>query len=271
MTSNYSWGLPIAASTIAKDIDFGIYLIHAAMILIFVGWGIFFTYLLIRYRRREGVKAHVSHDNALLSLLPDFAVLIFEIGLIALYAIPKWSRIKMSTPDPAISNLVHVMAEQFAWDVQYPGKDKKFGKKDPLLVNSSNPMGIDNSDPAAADDIVTINELHIPLGKPTLMTLTSKDVIHSFFIPEFRIKQDAMPGMAIPVWFEPTEEGCRASNPNFPKDPTCKFELVCAQLCGVGHATMRADVIVHTPEDYEKWQKGNVAAPPAAASATTDF
>ena len=258
MNSNYSWGLPVAASTIAKDIDFGIYLIHAAMIFIFVAWGIFFTYLLLRYRRREGVRAKVGHDNALMSLLPDFAVLVFEIGLIAFYAIPKWSHIKMSMPDPASAHQVHIIAEQFAWDVQYPGKDRKFGKKDPALVNSSNPMGIDNADSAAADDVVTVNELHLPLGKPTLVTLTSKDVIHSFFVPEFRIKQDATPGMAIPVWFEPTMTG--------------KFELACAQLCGVGHATMRADVIVHTPEDYEKWLKGNAAAAPApASSAATDF
>lgn len=256
MNGNYSWGLPVAASTIAKDIDFGIYLIHAAMIFIFVAWGIFFTYLLIRYRRREGVRAQVGHENAMMSLLPDFAVLIFEIGLIAFYAIPKWSRIKMSTPDPAKSNVLHLMAEQFAWDVQYPGADGKFGKKDSLLVNSSNPMGIDPADPASADDVVTVNELHIPIGKPTLLTLTSKDVIHSFFIPEFRIKQDAIPGMAIPVWFEPTMTG--------------KFELVCAQLCGVGHATMRADVIVHSPEDYAKWLKGNAAAAPQPAK-SADF
>jgi len=247
MNGNYHWGLPVAASTFAKEIDFGIYLIHAAMILIFVLWGIFFTYLLIRYRKREGVPAENGHESALKSLIPDFLVLIFEISLIAFYAIPVWSRIKMHTPDLAHANQVQVMAEQFAWDVQYPGPDGKFGRRDYMLVNSSNPMGLDRSDPAAADDTITINELHIPLGKPTLITLMSKDVIHSFFIPEFRIKQDAMPGMQIPVWFEPTMTG--------------KFELVCAQLCGLGHATMRADVIVHAPEDYEAWLKQNAPMP----------
>lgn len=247
MNGNYHWGLPVAASTFAKDIDFGIYVIHAAMILIFVLWGIFFTYLLIRYRRRQGVPAETGHGSALKSLIPDFLVLVFEIGLIAFYALPVWSRIKMHTPDLAHVNQVQIMAEQFAWDVQYPGATGKFGRRDAQFVNSSNPIGLDPNDPAGQDNIVTINELHIPLGKPTLVTLTSKDVVHSFFIPEFRIKQDAVPGMAIPVWFEPTMTG--------------KFELVCAQLCGLAHDTMRADVFVHTPEDYEAWLKQNRPGP----------
>ncbi|MBI4051447.1 MAG: hypothetical protein HY400_02965, partial [Elusimicrobia bacterium] len=91
------------------------------------------------------------------------------------------------------------------------------------------------------DDLVTVNELHIPLKKPTLVTMTSKDVIHSFFVPEFRIKQDVVPGMQAKIWFEPTQTG--------------KFEIGCAQLCGLGHFRMRGDVFVHTPEEYQNWLK----------------
>ena len=237
--SNYGWGLPIAASTFAKEIDSGIYLIHGVMFAIFILWSIFFVYLLIRYRKRQGVSAEHKEEGTLQSMIPDFIVLAIEIVLIVFYAIPNWSRIKITPPPAEKSNVIDIVAEQFAWNVHYPGADGKFGRTDPALVNAQNPIGLDPNDPVGKDDVVAINELHIPLGKPTVVYLTSKDVIHSFFIPEFRIKQDAMPGMRVPVWFEPTLTG--------------KFELVCAQLCGLAHSMMRGDVYVHAPEEFEKW------------------
>lgn len=209
------------------------------MFAIFILWGIYFTYMLVKYRHKEGVPARYKHGGVLWSFVPDIVVLVFELTLIFLYAIPSWSRIKMSVPPAGKSLVLEVVAEQFAWSIHYPGPDGKFGRKDPKLVNASNVLGLDPHDPAAKDDIVTVNELHIPVGKPTVFNLTSKDVIHSFFVPEFRIKQDAMPGMRVPVWFEPTMAG--------------KFEIGCAQLCGFGHALMRGDVFVHSPEEFEAW------------------
>jgi len=278
--TNYGWGLPIAASTYAGKIDFGIYLIHAAMIGIFVLWGIFFAYLLIKYRKRDGVPAvredhgetparisvpdsfskfpfaQILSENAgeLKSLIPDLIVMLFEVCLIVFYALPVWSSIKMQMPDEKDAVVVSVVAEQFGWDIRYPGADGKFGRLRPELVHFNNPIGLDKTDPAAADDIVVGNELHLPLGKKTLIKLTSKDVIHDFFVPEFRIKQDALPGMEIPVWIEPTRAG--------------RYELACAQLCGFGHSLMRADVYVDTPEDYEKWLKSRLAATPAPPKPT---
>ncbi|MBI4374929.1 MAG: hypothetical protein HY549_00610 [Elusimicrobia bacterium] len=242
MTGNYGWGLPIAASSYAKDIDFGIRIIHWAMIAIFVLWGIFFTYLLIRYRRKDGVPAEPEDGHeGLKSLLPDIVVMVFEIGLIVFYAIPVWSRIKTQFPIASNSQQIDIIAEQFAWNVHYPGPDGRFGKRDPELIHFTNPVGLDQADPAAADDIVTANEIRMPLGKPTLIRLSSKDVIHSFFVPEFRIKQDAVPGMVIPVWVEPTREGT--------------YELACAQLCGFAHSLMRADVHVQNQADFDAWYK----------------
>ncbi len=242
--NNYGWGLPVAASSYAHDIDFGIILIHVAMVAIFVLWGIFFTYLLLKYRRRDGVPAEREHEHgALKSLAPDIVVMVFEIGLIVFYAIPSWSKIKMNFPQPGEANQVDIIAEQFAWNIHYPGADGKFGRRDPKLVHFSNPIGLDRDDKDAQDDVVLANEIHMPLGKPTLIRLSSKDVIHSFFIPEFRIKQDAMPGMVIPVWVTPTAVG--------------KYELSCAQLCGFAHSFMRADVIVDTPEDFDAWLKSH--------------
>ena len=168
MNPQYGWGLPVAASTYAHDIDFGIRIIHYAMFAIFILWGIFFTYLLVRYRRREGVPAERENEaghNPIQSLMPDIVVMLFEIGLIAFYAIPVWSRIKQNFPNPGEANQINVIAEQFAWNVQYPGADGKFGKRDVSLVHFSNPIGLDKTDPAAADDVVLANEIHLPLGK----------------------------------------------------------------------------------------------------------
>ena len=241
--SNYGWGLPIQASTYANDIDFGLYLIHGAMFLIFILWGIFFTYLLLKYRQRPGVPAKGGEEHeSLIGLLPDVLVMTFEIALIAFYAIPSWSRIKMQVPAEADSSVVEIVAEQFAWNIHYPGPDGKLGRRVPSLVHFTNPIGLDASDPASKDDVVSANELHMPLGKPTLMRLTSKDVIHSFFVPEFRIKQDAMPGMNIPVWVQPTAVGV--------------YEIGCAQLCGFGHSLMRGTVVVETPEAFAAYLAG---------------
>lgn len=241
MTSNYGWGLPVGASSYAKDIDFGIYLIHGAMLTIFVLWSIFFVYLLVKYKKREGVPAQGEEHESFWGLLPDIAVTIFEIGLIAFYAIPVWSRIRLSGPPAPMNatNRIEILAEQFAWNVHYPGPDGKFGKRDPKLIHFNNPMGLDPADPASADDIVSANELHLPIGKPTVIDMTSKDVIHSFFIPEFRVKQDIVPGMKNTIWVEPTLEGT--------------FELACAQLCGFGHSLMRGDVFVQSEAAYQAW------------------
>jgi cytochrome c oxidase subunit 2 len=251
--NNYGWGLPIAASTYAGKIDFGIWLIHIAMIGIFVLWGIFFTYLLIKYRKRPGVPAEREAENhsELTSLLPDFIVMAFEIALIVFYALPVWSRIKMVMPDEKDAVVIHVVAEQFGWDVHYPGPDGKFGRRSAALVHFNNPIGLDRTDPDAADDVIVGNEIHMPVNKKILIKLTSKDVIHDFFIPEFRIKQDVLPGAEIPLWVEPNRVG--------------HYELACAQLCGFGHSLMRGEVYVDSQEDYDKWLASRAAATPAPA------
>ena len=102
-------------------------------------------------------------------------------------------------------------------------------------------MGLDPSDPAGRDDITTLNQLHLPVGKTALIYLTSRDVLHSFFIPVMRVKQDVIPGMRIPVWFTPVKTG--------------QWEIACAQLCGLGHYRMRGFLTIHTLEEYEKWVK----------------
>ena len=153
---------------------------------------------------------------------------------------------------------MRVIAHQFAWEVQYPGPDGKFGRTDPKLVSSDNLIGIDRSDPDAKDDIVTSNQLNLPVNKPVLVHLSSQDVIHSFGLYEMRVKQDAIPGMSIPVWFIPNvttaEMRAKTGKPDF------DYEIACSQLCGLGHFRMRGFVTIQSDADFKKWMDEQVAA-----------
>jgi len=213
------------------------------MATIFGLWGLFFAYCLIRFRSKKNPTADyaAASKGGLLSFLPDVMVLGFEIWLIFFLGLPIWAEIKEDFPKPEKSNVVELVAEQFSWGFQYPGADGLFSKRDPKQISSGNTIGLDANDPNGKDDFVSINELHVPLGKPTIVYMTSKDVIHSFFIPEFRVKQDVVPGMRVPLWFEPVQTG--------------HFEIGCAQLCGLGHYRMRGEVVVDTPEEFEAWKK----------------
>ena len=135
--------------------------------------------------------------------------------------------------------VVRVTAEQFAWTVHYAGKDGKFGQLKIELIDGTNPVGLDRQDPNGKDDILSPNTLNIPVNKPIIAKLTSKDVIHNFFLPVMRVKQDIIPGMTVPVWFQATQTG--------------KFEIGCAQLCGVGHTQMRGFFNVMSQEEFETW------------------
>jgi cytochrome c oxidase subunit 2 len=155
-------------------------------------------------------------------------------------------------PDEKQALVVQVTAEQFAWNVHYPGPDRVFGRTDIKLIDlQSNPLGVDRNDPAAKDDVTTLNQLYLPVNTPIIVRLRSKDVIHSFGVPEFRVKQDAVPGLTIPIWFIPNvttaEMRTRLSKPEF------QYEIACAQLCGLGHARMRGFVTVTTGEEFQKW------------------
>jgi cytochrome c oxidase subunit 2 len=134
---------------------------------------------------------------------------------------------------------VRVVGEQFAWNVHYPGPDGKFGRTDIKLVSADNPLGLDRTDPNAKDDVTTINQLNLPIDRPVLVQLSTKDVIHSFGLYEMRVKQDAVPGMQIPVWFIPNRAG--------------EYEITCSQLCGLGHFRMRGFVTVQSQADFTKW------------------
>ena len=235
----YGWGFPIDISTNGAQIDHLINIVHVFMLILFVGWGAFFVYSLIRFRQRPGHKAehHIPHFK--LPTYLEAGVAVTEFVILFVFAIPMWNTAKNDFPPMDKSVHMRVVAEQFAWNVHYPGKDGIFGKTALSLISSTNPLGKDPSDPNGKDDIITINQLHIPVDTPVIVDLSSKDVIHCFALPVMRVKQDVIPGQVIPIWFQAKETG--------------NFEIACAQLCGLGHYRMRGFFIVDKKEDYNKW------------------
>src|SRR6516164_9517242 len=252
-------GLPLLASAHGQQIDNLIGWIHIFMFVLFFGWGGFFIYTLIRFRASrnpvanyEGVKSHAS------SYL-EGGVLVVEMVLLFAISIPLWIARVDRLPSENEALVVQVTGEQFAWNVRYAGPDGKFGKTDIAKIDlQSNPLGVDRSDPDAKDDVTTVNQLYLPANRPIIVKLRSKDVIHSFNVPEMRVKQDAIPGLTIPIWFIPTvttaEMKQRTGNQDF------QYEIACAQLCGLGHYRMRAFVTVLPPDEFQKWLDGEQAS-----------
>jgi len=244
-------GLPAAASTHAGDIDEMIVLVHWLMAILFVGWGLFFLYVLFRFRKGANPKASYTGAKGKISKGLEVAVAVIEVILLVFYAIPAWAKRVKAFPAETEATVVRVVGEQFAWNVHYPGPDGKFGRTDVKLVAPDNPLGLDRRDPDAKDDVTTINQLYLPVNRPVLIHLSSKDVIHSFGLYEMRVKQDAVPGMSIPVWFIPdttTDEMRKKLN-----KPDFDYEITCSQLCGLGHFRMRGFVQVLSAADYQKW------------------
>jgi cytochrome c oxidase subunit 2 len=232
-------GMPVQASRHAAEIDQMTVLTHWLMAVLFIGWGAFFLFVLFRFRRGANPKASYTGAKGKISKGLEVAVAVIEIVLLVFYAIPAWAKRVQAFPSESEAVVVRVVGEQFAWNVQYPGPDRKFGRTDITKVTADNPLGLDRTDPDAKDDITTINQLFLPVDRPVLVHLSSKDVIHSFGLIEMRVKQDIIPGMQIPVWFVPSRPG--------------EYEISCSQLCGLGHFRMRGFVTVQSAADFQKW------------------
>lgn len=233
-------GLPDIASEQAVEVNKLVIYIHTLMIVLFVGWFIYFLFVLWRFQRRRNPKGDYLGVRNHASSYLEFTVAGIEAALLLFVAIPIWAKAVDKFPKESESTVFHVMGQQFAWNARYPGLDGKFGKQDLRLVKADNTFGVDPNDPAGKDDIVVLNEMHVPVNKPVIVHISSRDVIHSFKVLAMRVTQDAVPGMRIPAWFKPTKEG--------------RFQVYCAQLCGNGHAAMAQGVIVvESQANYEKW------------------
>jgi cytochrome c oxidase subunit 2 len=250
-------GLPALASAGGGQIDSLIGWTHVFMFILFVGWATFFVVALVRFRRSRHPVANYTGATSHTSSYLEIGVAVVEAVLLFAFSIPIWAAMVDHVPPESEALVVEVTGEQFAWNVHYGGPDGRFGRTDIKLIDlQSNPLGLDSSDPAAKDDVTTVNQLYLPVNRPIIVKLRTKDVIHSFSVPEFRVKQDAVPGFTIPVWFVPnvtTEEmRKRTGNPEF------QYEIACAQLCGLGHYRMRGFVTVLSAGEFQKWMAERV-------------
>ena len=234
------FSLPIVASAHGQQIDMMIYLVHFLMLVLFVGWAIFFVIVLIRFNKKKNPKANYHGVQTHVSNYVEIAVAIIEVILLVGFSIPFWAKQVNAFPNRPDAMELRIVAEQFAWNIHYPGKDGIFGKADVKFFDKqSNPLGLDPKDPNGKDDVTTINQLHLPIGRPVIIHLTSRDVMHSFSLPVMRVKQDIIPGMSIPTWFTPTKTG--------------NWEIGCAQLCGLGHYRMKGFLTIETQEQFDAW------------------
>lgn len=212
---------------------------HWFMLVLFIGWSSYFLFTLFRFHRTRNPHANYHGVKSKASAHVEFSVVIVEAVLLIGFALPLWGRRVADFPEPGEALRIRAIGEQFAWNFHYPGPDGAFGAAHQRFVNSSNPLGLDPQDPAGKDDIVAKNELHVVNHQPTIIDITSKDVIHSLALKHMRHDQDAIPGMSIPMWFKPIRTG--------------QFEIVCAQLCGAGHYAMKANMIVEQKAEFDTW------------------
>ena len=235
-------GLPELASANGRAVDDLMVYVHWLMLVLFVGWIIYFGYVLFRFNAARNKKASYEGSKSKLPSYVELAIVAVEAVLLLGIAVPLWAKNVNQFPKPEDATVVQIMAQQFAWNVRYPGLDGKFGQQDMKLIASDNVFGVDPADPAGKDDIQLLNEIHVPVNKPVLIYLSSKDVIHSLKLVAMRITQDAIPGLRIPCTFTPTKIG--------------RYQIECAQLCGFGHASMsRGFIVVQSQADFDSWLK----------------
>ncbi|RKU27511.1 cytochrome c oxidase subunit II [Candidatus Poribacteria bacterium] len=212
--------LPENISTFGQGVDNIFHIIYYITLVVFIlvmGTLIIF---LIKYRHQAGQKATYIEGSTTLEIVWTAATTVIVFGL-AMLSYPQWNQIKSPNEFPANPDvLVQVSGKQFNWDMTYPGPDNELGTDDDLELE---------------------NELHVPVNAVVHIRLTAEDVIHSFFVPQLRLKQDALPNRFINVWFEATKTG--------------RYEIPCAELCGFGHSGMLGYLNVHSQADYDAWVK----------------
>jgi cytochrome c oxidase subunit 2 len=242
-TLDRKWWFPPSITAIGQEVD------RQFMRTLWITGVVFFlsqvtlAWVIFRYRAKNATdKARYSHGSNTMEVVWTTATIIFFVGL-GFYGKDAWAEMYWRTSDPGALQ-VDVLAQQFAWNFRYAGPDGHWGKTDVKLIDdSSNPVGLDPADPAGKDDIVTA-VITVPVNREIELLLRTKDVTHSFFVRELRFKQDTVPGMVIRLHFKAEKTG--------------RFEIACAELCGLGHHRMRSFLNVVTQEEYDKWMAEEV-------------
>ena len=238
-----------SASEQGEKIDLMMYITIGVTGTVFVITQIILFVFAFKYQEKDGRKAFFFPHNNKLELLWTTVPAIF-LTILIVFGLKYWYKMTSDAPKDAV--LVEITGHQFAWDMRYPGKDGKLGKKNYKLYNqpSGNTLAVDFEDPESHDDVRT-TEMHLPVGRPVKLVINAMDVIHDVGLSHFRMKMDAVPGIPTTMWFTPkytTEEmKKRSGNPNF------VYEISCDQMCGKGHFSMRGVIVVESEADYQKW------------------
>ena len=205
----------------------------------FVAVHLVIAYFVVRYRGARAKQAEFIPDNP---KLEKVLIGVTALGIVILLGpgLFVYSRFIQPPSDPLV---VEVLGQQWTWSYRFPGADGELGRADPELF-TQNPFGVDISDPKAGDDVLVFpgSPLHLPVGRAVLFKIRAKDVLHSVYVPEFRVKMDAVPGLLTQVWFVPTKTGT--------------FELLCTELCGIGHFNMKSSIVVESEAEFEEWLRG---------------
>lgn len=228
------WSTPIASNW--QYIDDTVNLSFWITGFVFAAVVLFLAYCVFRFRHREGSRAMYEPENQKLELWLTVGTAAGVAALLApgLYVWGQFVR------PPAGTTEIEVVGQQWQWTFRLPGKDGRLGTTDPQYITADNLLGVSPYDPNGRDDVIISDpEIHLPLGKPVKVVLRSIDVVHDFYVPEFRAKMDMVPGMETYFWFTPTKTGT--------------FEILCAGYCGVGHPMMRGTVVVDTESNYQAW------------------
>ncbi len=232
--------LPPLASEHGAGIDKMFRYLYVTVGALFLIGHVVLGYFIFRFSRQRQISFRLGtlKSERNWSLIPAVVMAAIAEGGILVLGLPVWAKVYDSSAPPQ-SVMIEVTAEQFAWNIRYPGKDGVFGRTDPKLITLDNALGLDAKDQAAKDDIQILNEIWAPVNVPVRIRLRSKDVIHSFFLPNFRFKQDVVPGLTTEFWFVPTLAGT--------------FEIACTELCGIGHYQMRGLFHVLPQQQFDQW------------------
>lgn len=251
------WFTDIAADW--GSIDFTINVTFWVTGVVFILLNLFLAYCVYKFRQKDGHKAVYEPENHKLEV---WLSAITTVGVIAMLApgLFVWASF-VTVPDDATE--FEAMGQQWQWAYRYPGADGIMGTADTQLVTETNPFGVNPADPNGQDDVIVVSpEMHLPLDKPVKALLRSNDVLHNFTVPQFRVKMDLVPGLISYLWFEPNKAG--------------RYDVMCEELCGIGHFVMRGAVVVETQAEYDAWLASHptfaetqavAAADPAAGQA----
>jgi cytochrome c oxidase subunit 2 len=251
-------GLPVLASEHGQTLDNLLTYVHWLMAVLFIGWLMYFTFVLIRFRRARQPRASTTPLRSHVTSYLEVGVVVAEAILLLGFSVPLWAKMVANPPPPQDATVIRILGRQFNWMAHYAGVDGVMGKQDAALSSAGDPFGLDRkNDPQAADDVVVQGNIVVPVDKHVVAHVTSLDVIHSLAIPSMRVCQDAIPGMSIPTWFKPTKVG--------------DYKITCAQLCGNSHYGMYATLKVVSQAEYDRWLKEQSGKARAAHAAPVDY